>query len=382
MDFSLSDETKALRDAAREFAEREIKPHAAYYDEQQEFPRDTVRKLGELGFMGILVPEEYGGAGLTYVDYVAIVEEISAADASLGITVAAHNSLCTNHILLFGSEAQKRKYLPDLASGRKLGAWGLTENSAGSDAGGTRTTAVLSADEWIVNGSKTFTTHGTVGDVAVFVAVTRPGLGHRGISAFVVERGTPGFRAGKKENKLGHRASDTAELIFDMCSLPAENLIGEEGSGFSDCLKVLDGGRISIAALGLGIARAAYEAALEYSKVREQFGQPIANFQAVRILLADMHARIEASRALIYRAACLKDAGQRATRESAMAKVHAGETAVKVANDAIQIHGGYGYTKDYPVERYYRDSKLITIGEGTSEIQRLVIARTLLRPTA
>lgn len=379
MDFALSDDTKNLRDAAREFGEREIKPRAAYFDERQEFPRETVRKMGELGFLGIIIPEEYGGAGLTYIDYVTIVEEISAADASLGITVAAHNSLCTNHLYMFGNEAQKGKYLPDLASGRKLGAWGLTENSAGSDAGGTRTTAVRDGDEWVVNGSKTFTTHGTVGEIAVFVAVTRPGLGHKGISAFVVEKGTPGFKAGKKENKLGHRASDTAELVFDNCRLPAANLIGEEGRGFSDCLRVLEGGRISIAALGLGIARAAYEASLQYAQSRQQFGQPIARFQAIQFMLADMHARIEAARALIHRAAWLKDRGERCLRESAMAKLYAGETAVRVTNDAVQIHGGYGYVKDYPVERYYRDSKLITIGEGTSEIQRLVIARTLLR---
>ncbi|MEW6368490.1 MAG: acyl-CoA dehydrogenase family protein [Acidobacteriota bacterium] len=382
MDFSLSEETKSLRNVAREFVEKEIRPKAAAWDEKQEFPWETVRKMGDLGFLGVLVPEEYGGANLSYVDYATIVEEISAGDASMGITVAAHNSLCTNHLCLFGSDEQKRRYLPDLASGRKLGAWGLTESSAGSDAGGTRTTAVRDGGEWVINGSKTFITHGSVGEIAVFVAVTTPGRGHRGISAFVVEKGTPGFHAGKKENKLGHRASDTSELVFDNCRVPLENLVGEEGQGFRDCLEVLDGGRISIAALGLGIARAAYEAALAYAKTREQFGAPIANLQAIQFMLADMHARVEAARMLIMRAAAWKDTGRSTTRQSAMAKLFAGETAVRVSNDAVQIHGGYGYIKEYPVERYYRDSKLMTIGEGTSEIQRLVIARTLLKDFA
>jgi alkylation response protein AidB-like acyl-CoA dehydrogenase len=378
MNFDLSEEQLEMRRMLREFAENEIKPYAAEWDEKAIFPEEVIKKLGELGFLGVIFPQEYGGAGLSYVDYVTVVEELSRADASVGITVAAHISLCSNHIFEQGTEEQKQKYLVPLASGEWLGAWSLTEPEAGSDAGGTRTTATLDEDEWVINGSKTFTTNGRVAEVAIAMAVTDKSKGSHGISAFLIPRGTPGFSIGKKENKLGHRASDTSEMIFDNCRLPKENLLGDLGEGFVAALQILDGGRISIASLALGIAQAAYECALEYSQQRKQFGKPISAFQGIAFKLADMATEIEAARLLTYRAAFLKDQGRRVTKESAMAKLYASEVAVRAANEAVQILGGYGYTKDYPAERYLRDSKLTTIGEGTSEIQRLVISRQLL----
>lgn len=379
MDFDLTEEQLQITRLAREFAESEIAPHALEWDEAQEFPVDVMKKLAELGFLGVLVPQEYGGAGLGYIEYVSIVEEISRVDGAIGLSVAAHNSLCSNHILTFGTEAQKRKYLPGLASGQWLGAWGLTEPEAGSDASGTQTTAVRESDGYLLNGSKTFTTHGTYGDVFVLMAVTDRSKENRGISAFIIEKGTPGLRAGKKENKLGCRASDTSEVILENCHIPAENLLGQEGEGFINCLEILDGGRISIAALAVGMAQGALEASLKYAKQRRQFGQPISEFQAIQWKLADMATEIEAARLLTHRAAALKNQKKRSTKESSMAKLYAGEMSVRVANEAIQIHGGYGYVKEYPVEKFYRDAKICTIGEGTSEIQRLVIARQLLR---
>jgi alkylation response protein AidB-like acyl-CoA dehydrogenase len=379
LDFDLTEEQLQITRLAREFAESEIAPHALEWDEAQEFPVDVMKKLAELGFLGVLVPQEYGGAGLGYIEYVSIVEEISRVDGAIGLSVAAHNSLCSNHILTFGTEAQKRKYLPGLASGQWLGAWGLTEPEAGSDASGTQTTAVRESDGYLLNGSKTFTTHGTYGDVFVLMAVTDRSKENRGISAFIIEKGTPGLRAGKKENKLGCRASDTSEVILENCHIPAENLLGQEGEGFINCLEILDGGRISIAALAVGMAQGALEASLKYAKQRRQFGQPISEFQAIQWKLADMATEIEAARLLTYRAAALKNHKKRSTKESSMAKLYAGEMSVRVANEAIQIHGGYGYVKEYPVEKFYRDAKICTIGEGTSEIQRLVIARQLLR---
>jgi alkylation response protein AidB-like acyl-CoA dehydrogenase len=378
MNFELNEEQLEMRRVLKEFADNEIKPHAAEWDEKSAFPHEVIKKLGELGFLGVIFPAEYGGAGLSYVDYVTVVEELSRADASVGITVAAHISLCSNHIYEQGSEEQKRKYLVPLASGEWVGAWSLTEPEAGSDAGGTKTTAVLDGDEWVINGSKTFTTNGRVAEVAIAMAATDKSKGAHGISAFIVPKGTPGFRPGKKENKLGHRASDTSEMIFEDCRVPKHNLLGPLGEGFVASLKILDGGRISIAALALGIAQAAYECALEYSQQREQFGKPIAAFQGVAFKLADMATEIDAARLLTYRAAVLKDQGKRVTKESAMAKLYASEVAMRVATEAVQILGGYGYTKDYPAERYFRDAKLTTIGEGTSEIQRLVISRQLL----
>jgi alkylation response protein AidB-like acyl-CoA dehydrogenase len=378
MNFELSDEQLEMRRTLREFAEKEIIPNAPEWDEKSSFPTDVINKLGELGFLGVIFPPEYGGAGLSYVDYVTVVEELSRADASVGITVAAHISLCANHIYEQGTEEQKRKYLVPLASGRSLGAWSLTEPEAGSDAAGTRTTAVLDGDEWVLNGSKTFTTNGKVAEIAIAMASTDKSKGHRGISAFIIPKGTPGFRPGKKENKLGHRASDTSEMIFEDCRVPKENLLGEQGEGFVAALQVLDGGRISIASLALGIAQAAFECALEYSQNRKQFGKPISEFQGTAFKLADMATEIEAARLLTYRAATLKDQGKRVTKESAMAKLYASEAAMRAAEQAVQILGGYGYVKDYPAERYFRDAKLTTIGEGTSEIQRLVISRQLL----
>jgi hypothetical protein len=378
MNFDLSGEQQEMRRVLREIAEQEIKPHAAEWDEKEIFPHDVIQKLGELGFLGVIFPPEYGGAGLGYVDYVTVVEELSRADASVGITVAAHISLWSNHIYEQGTEKQKQKYLVPLASGQSIGAWSLTEPEAGSDASGTRTTAVLDGDEWVINGSKTFTTNGRVADVAIAMAVTDKSKRHHGISAFIVPKGTPGFRSGKKERKLGHRASDTSEMIFENCRVPRENLLGEEGEGFIAALQVLDGGRISIASLALGIAQASFDCALEYSKQRQQFGKPISSFQAIQFKLADMATEIEAARLLTYRAAALKDQGKPVTKESAMAKLYASEVSVRAANEAVQILGGYGYIKDFPAERYFRDSKLTTIGEGTSEIQRLVIARQLL----
>ena len=378
MNFELSDEQLEMRRTLRDFAEREIIPNASGWDETSFFPTDVINKLGELGFLGVIFPPEYGGAGLSYVDYVTVIEELARADASVGITVAAHISLCSNHIYEQGTEEQKKKYLVPLASGESLGAWSLTEPEAGSDAAGTRATAVLDKDEWVINGSKTFTTNGKVADIAIAMASTDKSKGPHGISAFIVTKGTPGFRHGKKENKLGHRASDTSEMIFENCRVPKENLLGAPGEGFVAALKVLDGGRISIASLALGIAQAAFECALDYSQNRKQFGKPISAFQGTAFKLADMATEIDAARLLTYRAATLKDQGKRVTKESAMAKLYASEAAMRSAEHAVQILGGYGYIKDYPAERYFRDAKLTTIGEGTSEIQRLVISRQLL----
>ena len=379
MDFTFTDEQKQLRKSVREFAEGEIAPHVMEWDESSHFPSEILPKLAEMGLLGVIFPEEYGGAGLGYIEYATVIEELARVDGSVGLFVAAHNSLCSNHIYKFGSEEQKRKYLVPLAQGKKLGAWSLTEPEAGSDAGGTRTTAVRDSKGWILNGSKTFTTNGSYADVCVAMAVTDKSKDSHGISAFILEKGTPGFRPGKKENKLGMRASDTSEVIFTDCRIPGENLLGPEGEGFISSLKILDGGRISIAALGLGMAQGALEAATRYAKERKQFKQPIADFQAIQFKLADMATQVEAARLLVYQAAWLADQKNvRFTREASMAKYFAGEVAVHVAAECVQIHGGYGFIKDYPAEKYYRDSKLCTIGEGTSEIQKLVIARQLL----
>jgi hypothetical protein len=366
----------------RDLARREIAPHSLEWDEAQHFPRELFRQLGELGLLGVIIPEEYGGAGLGYVEYVLVLEELGAIDGGVGLSVAAHNSLCTNHLYQFGSEELKREFVPKLASGEWIGAWGLTEPQAGSDAGGTRTTAVRDGDDWVLNGSKNFITHASVGDCAVVMARTSREGSHHGISAFFVPFDRDGVSPGKKENKLGMRCSDTSSLVLEDCRIPAGHLLGEEGDGFVQSMKILDGGRISIAALSLGIARGALDAALEYSTVREQFGRQLSSFQAIRHKLADMGTEVEAARLLTLKAAVKKDTGEQTTLESAMAKVYASEVAVKVAEEAIQIHGGYGYTKEYPVERLWRDAKLCTIGEGTSEIQRLVIARELLRRMA
>jgi alkylation response protein AidB-like acyl-CoA dehydrogenase len=407
VDFRPTDEQELLRRSVREFAEAEIRPHVMEWDEAQQFPMSLVPKLAALGLMGIQFPEEYGGAAMSAVDYCICIEELARVCPAIALSVAAHNGLCTSHIAMFGSAAQKKQYLPRLVAGEVLGAWGLTEAGAGSDAAGMRTTAtrvrcgvVPTADAsaerrgagrgagdsddsrhaecWVLNGAKTFITHGRIGGVMVVMAVTDPSRGHRGISAFVLEHGTPGMSAGKKENKLGMRASDTSEVIFQDCRIPASQLLGEEGQGFINTLQVLDAGRIGIAALSVGLAEGAYEAARDYARERRQFGQPIAAFQAIQWKLADLATRIEAARLLTYRAAYLKDRGRRMTRESSMAKLFASETAVKAADDCVQIHGGYGFVKDYPAEKYFRDVKLLTIGEGTSEIQRLVIARQLL----
>src|SRR5213596_3062534 len=379
MEFSYSEELLEIKRTVRDFAECEIRPHVLEWDERQIFPRDVLQKLAGLGFMGVLIPAEYGGAGLGYVEYVTIVEELSRVDGSIGISVAAHNSLCTGHIYSLGNEEQRQKFVLPLAKGEKLGAWSLTEPEAGSDAAGTQTVAQLDGNYWILNGQKTFTTHGSYGDVCVAMAVTDKSAGHHGISAFILEKGMPGFSSGKKENKLGLRASDTSTVVFEDCRVPKENLLGEPGNGFIDALKVLDGGRISIAALAIGMAQGAYEAALNYSKQRRQFGKSISEFQAIQFKLADMATEIDAGRLLMYRAAWMKDHGLPTTAQSSMAKLFAGELAVRVANECVQIHGGYGFTKEYPVEKFYRDVKLCTIGEGTSEIQRLVIARQLLK---
>ena len=379
MDFAFSEDQQFLRNTVREFAESEIRPRMMEYDESQEFPFEVIKKAGELGFMGIIFPEQYGGSGMGYVEYASVVEELSRVDGSVGISIAAHNGLCSNHIFLFGDEAQRQKYLVPLAAGKWIGAWSLTEPTAGSDAAGTRSVARRDGDEWVLDGAKTFATHGSVGDVCVVFAVTDRDKGNKGISAFVLEKGQPGFRPGKKENKMGLRASDTSEVIMEDCRIPANQLLGEQGSGFVDAMKILDGGRISIAALALGMARGAYEAALQYAQQREQFGKPIAEFQAIQFMLADMATKIDAASLLVYRSAWLKDKGQRVTRESAMAKLYASEIGVEVADKALQIFGGYGYVKDFPAEKFYRDMKLCTIGEGTSEIQRLVIARELLK---
>jgi len=378
VDFELSAEQQLLKQSVRDFAQGEIAPHARRWDEQQEFPRELFTKLGELGLMGVVWPVEYGGAGLQTLDYAIVMEELARVDAGVALSVAAHNSLCSGHIYLAGSEAQKQKYLVPLAKGEQVGCWGLTENSAGSDAGGTKTTAVRDGAHWVLNGSKTFITNGRVADVAVVMAVTDKNKGKKGISAFVIERGTPGFRAGKKEDKLGVRSSDTSELVLEDCRIPHENLLGHEGMGFIDTLRILDRGRIGIGAWSLGIAQACLEASLEYAKGRRQFGHAIADFQAVQFKIAEMATQCSAARLLIHRAAWLRDSGREHTAESSMAKWFASEVAVKAALEAVQIHGGYGFTKDYPVERYLRDSKLGTIGEGTSEVQRLVIARELL----
>ena len=379
MEFSQSDELQEIRRTVREFAENEIRPQMMEWDEKQIFPREVIDKLGELGFMGVLIPAEYGGAGLGYQEYITIVEELSRVDGSVGICIAAHNSLCTGHIFLAGTEEQRREFVTPLAKGEKLGAWSLTEPEAGSDAAGTQTVATKDGDSWILKGQKTFTTNGTYGDVCIAMAMTDPAKGHDGISAFIIERGTPGFHAGHKENKLGLRASDTSTVIFEDCRIPAKNLLGEEGAGFRDCMRVLDGGRISIAAMAVGMAQGAYEAALSYSKERKQFGKPISEFQAIQFKLADMATEIDAARLLMFRAAWMKDKGMTTTLESSMAKLYAAEVGVRVANESVQIHGGYGYIKDYPAEKFYRDVKLCTIGEGTSEIQRMVIARQILR---
>jgi len=378
VDFQLSDEQELLKKTIREFAEAEITPHSREWDERQEFPRELFAKLGELGLMGVVWPSEYGGAGMSTLDWAIVMEELSRADAGVALSVAAHNSLCSGHIFLAGSEAQKQEFLVPLARGEKVGCWGLTESGAGSDAGGTRTAAVRDGEHWVLNGSKTFITNGRVADVAVILASTDKSRGKKGISAFIVERGTPGFRAGKKEDKLGVRCSDTSELVLEDCRIPADRLVGKEGQGFVDTLRILDRGRIGIAAFSVGIAQAALEASMAYARDRRQFGHPIADFQAVQFKVADMAVKTEAARLLTHKAAAMRDAGREHTVESSMAKLMAGETAVEVALEAVQIHGGYGYTKEYPVERYLRDSKLGTIGEGTSEVQRLVIARGLL----
>lgn len=379
MNFDFSEEQKLLRQTVREFAESEIAPHVLEWDEVQRFPKEIVPKLAELGMMGAVFPLELGGSSLTYTDYIIVIEELSRVDGSIGLFVAAHTSLCTNHIYLAGTEDQKRRYIPELASGKKIGAWGLTEPAAGSDAGGTQTTAVKDDSSYVLNGSKNFITNASLADTFVLMAVTNREAGNRGISAFIIERGTRGFSIGKKENKLGLRASDTASIILEDCRIPQQNLLGEEGQGFIDSLRVLDGGRISIAALAVGMAQGAYECSLKYAKERRQFGSPIAEFEAIQFKLADMATEIEAARLLTLKAAELKQKGIRTTKESSMAKLYSGEVAVRVANEAVQIHGGYGFIKDFPVEKYYRDVKLCTIGEGTSEIQRLVIARQILR---
>ncbi|MFL6429443.1 MAG: acyl-CoA dehydrogenase [Acidobacteriaceae bacterium] len=377
--FRLTEEQEQLRREIRAFAAKEIAPHVMEWDEASEFPTAVVKQLGRMGLLGMLMPAELGGAELGYVDYMTVIEEISAVDGSIGIIMAAHNSLGLNHIYLAGNDEQHRRYIPKLATGEWLASWGLTEPGSGSDAAGARTTAVRKGDRWVLNGTKTFITNGGHADVAVVIAVTDKTQGTHGLSAFIVEKGTRGFRAGKKENKLGLRASDTSELIFEDCEIPAENLLGKEGEGFVDSLRILDGGRISIAALSLGIARGAYDAARKYVKQRRQFGKAIAEFQGIQWKLADMATQLEAARLLTLRAAAIKDSGQTTTSESAMAKLFASEVAVRICDEAVQLHGGYGFIKDYPVEKFYRDVKLCTIGEGTSEIQRMVIARELLK---
>lgn len=378
MEFSFNEDQEMLRRTVREFAEGEIGPKVMEFDEAQRFPREILAKAGELGLMGVIFPEEYGGAGLGYTEYAIVVEELSRVDGSIGIAVAAHNSLCTNHVFQFGSERQRRDYVTKLATGEWIGAWSLTEPTAGSDAAGTKSTARKVPEGWLLNGSKTFTTHGSVGDLTIVFAVSDPEKKKHGISAFAVEKGTPGFHPGKKENKMGLRASDTAEVIMEECRVPDEALVGERGHGFVDAMVILDGGRISIAALALGMARGAYEAAARYAKERCQFGRPIGEFQAIQFMLAEMATRIDAASLLVHRAAWMKDRGMKSTKESAMAKLYASEIGVYVADRALQIFGGYGYVKDFPAEKFYRDVKLCTIGEGTSEIQRLVIAREIL----
>lgn len=377
--FQESENQQMIAQMVRDFGAREIKPKMMEWDETQEFPTQVFRKLGKLGLMGVLVPEEYGGAGFGYPEYVTAIIELSKIDGSIGLSMAAHNSLCTNHILQFGNEDQKQNYLPKLASGEWIGAWGLTEPNTGSDAGNMRTVAVKDGDHYVINGAKNFITHGKSGNVAVVIVRTGEVGDSHGMTAFVIEKGTPGFSSGKKENKLGMRASETAELIFSDCRVHKSQMLGKEGDGFIQAMKILDGGRISIAALSVGIAEGAYEAALQYSKERHQFNQPIAKFQGISFKLAEMATKVEAAKLLTYRAGAMKSKGQTVTRESAMAKLYASEIAVEVANDGVQIFGGYGYTKDFPAEKYYRDAKLCTIGEGTSEIQKLVISKLLLK---
>jgi alkylation response protein AidB-like acyl-CoA dehydrogenase len=379
MNFEKTENQKMIAQMVRDFAEKEIRPYVMEWDESQVFPREVFRKMGDLGLMGVLVPEEYGGAGMGYNEYISVIEEVSKVCGSVGLSLAAHNSLCTNHILEFGNDEQKQKYLPKLASGEWIGAWGLTEANTGSDAMRMQCVAVEDGDYYVINGTKNWITHGISGEVAVVLVRTGELLDSHGITAFIIERSTPGFSGGKKENKLGMRASETAELIFDNCRVHKSQILGNIGDGFKQAMKILDGGRISIGALSMGIAKGAYLASLAYSKQREQFGQPISNFQAIAFKLADMAVEIEASEMLLYQAAYLKNNKMKVTREGAMAKYYASEVAVKVSTDAVQIFGGYGYTKDFPVEKFYRDSKLCTIGEGTSEIQKLVISREILK---
>lgn len=379
MPISNTENLNLIKQSAKDFAETYIRPNVMIWDESQEFPMDMMHKMGEHGFLGVLVPEQYGGAGLGYQEYITVIDEISKVCGSIGLSVAAHNSLCTGHIMTFGNEAQKQKYLPLLASGKWIGAWGLTEANTGSDAIRMQCVAQQDGDEWVINGTKNWITHGKSGHIAVLIARTGELLDSKGMTAFIIERGTKGFSAGKKENKLGMRASETAEMVFNDCRIPKENVLGNVGDGFIQAMKILDGGRISIAALSLGIARGAYEAAVKYAKERHQFGQAIANFQGISFKLADMATKIEAAELLIRQAGKMKDNHQKMTKEAAMAKYYASEICVQVATDAVQIFGGYGYTKDYPVEKFYRDSKLCTIGEGTSEIQKLVISREALK---
>lgn len=379
MNFDYSENQLMIKQMITDFSNKEIIPDFMTWDEEQVFPVDVFKKLGQLGLMGVLVPQEYGGSGMKYTDYVTVISEISKTCGSIGLSLAAHNSLCTGHILQFGTEEQKNKWLPKLATAEWIGAWGLTETGTGSDAGGMNTTAIKDGDHWILNGAKNFITHAISGDIAVVIVRTGEKGDSRGMTAFVIEKGTPGFNSGKKENKLGMRASETAELIFDNCRVSEDNILGNVGEGFIQAMKVLDGGRISIASLSLGIAKGAYEAALKYSQEREQFGQSISKFQAIGFKLADMYSEIEASELLIFKSAIDKDLGRLVTKSSAVAKLYASEVCVRVSNEAVQIFGGYGYTKDFPVEKFYRDSKLCTIGEGTSEIQKLVISREILK---
>lgn len=378
MNFEMSETRNTIAHSIRDFAKKHIKPFMMDWDEHQTFPEELFHQLGAMGYMGVLVPEEYGGSGMDYHEYITVIEEISKVDSSVGLSLAAHNSLCTNHILEFANETQKQKWLPKLAHGEWIGAWGLTEHNTGSDAGGMSTTAVLDGDHYVINGAKNFITHGISGDIAVVIVRTGEKGDSKGMTAFVIEKGTPGFSSGKKENKMGMRASETAELIFVNCRVHKDNILGKVGEGFIQSMKVLDGGRISIGALSLGIAKGAYEAALKYAKEREQFGQSISKFQAIGFKLADMATEIEASELLLHKAAQDKIQGKKMTKIGAMAKMYASEVSVKVANEALQIHGGYGYTKDFPVEKFYRDAKLCTIGEGTTEIQKLVISRSIL----
>ncbi|MGD1844082.1 MAG: acyl-CoA dehydrogenase family protein [Salibacteraceae bacterium] len=379
MDFNQSENVEMIRQMVADFCEKEIRPHFMEWDESQHFPIETMKKMGELGLLGVLVPTEYKGAGFGYFEYVAVVSEIARVCGSIGLSVAAHNSLCTGHIMQFGTEEQKAKWLPKLATGEWIGAWGLTETGTGSDAGGMNTTAVRDGDEWVINGSKNWITHGISGDIAVVIVRTGEKGDSHGMTAFAIEKGTPGFSGGKKENKLGMRASETAGLFFDNCRIPHANMLGQVGEGFIQAMKILDGGRISIAALAIGIAKGALDASVKYSKEREQFGRPISKFQAIGFKLADMATEIEAAELLTLQAADLKNRGEKVTKQSAIAKYYASEVSVRAATEAVQIFGGYGYTKDYPAEKFYRDSKLCTIGEGTSEIQKLVIAREILK---